>query len=185
MLARRWLGLAARWIGPGASAPVTDLLSFALPVVVVGHDGPDGGGMTLASLLATNLAASDNAVLELQGGESGAVVWALQVYQEAVLTSQGFVRLYIRRDPYFGPGATDAQVMRPLTRSMVKVGEEPMGNAPASGFARISVPPMDPSFVVEFARPIVLEPRENLLVWTRDDATGADASIGIYFEEGF
>lgn len=49
-VARAFGGLAARWSGPGSSDPVVTFIHpDAVPVVVVGEDGPDGGGTNVYS----------------------------------------------------------------------------------------------------------------------------------------
>lgn len=176
-VARSWLGFASRWLGP-ARTSITGVSEVALPVVVVGHDACDGGGMTGASVF-TTLAVGTFVRMRLSS-QRGFALWSVR----ARVAASAADRLFSLRtlDPPALAGAPLAVRSWSDLRDVAVSATVEAAPAPVSAF---SVPLLGGGAVDEFqlpGRPMVIAPRETLDLWI--NATAGDAHYSLLFEEG-
>jgi hypothetical protein len=172
-VARAWLGFASRWIGP-TQRSVHDVGDVLLPVVVVGHDACDGGG--LRGVFATGSAGPGEQFQLALKSARGFTLWGLRIFTNAGSS----VRLGLGPPPSVGgaPGTIDTFGM--LREVVPEASTEP---AAAGGFfLPITTGPSTTEAIDWHGRPIVVQPNEGLYV--RSSPAAGAVQIAVLFEEG-
>jgi hypothetical protein len=155
--------------------------ALAVPVVIVGHDACDGGGMTGASC---DSATAVNQTLLVQASSTkGFVLWQLSVRIAAAGTH--FLRLRIGEAlPVTNPPQAVA-FLRPQRDVNVTGNNEPTAGLPGSAAAwTLPIQGGNLVNVVQFSgRPLVVQPNEIFAAWSSLVAGGTMA-FQLLFEEG-
>lgn len=175
MIARSWQGFAARWSGAKSISAVRELADIAVPVIQVGMDACDGGGMVLVQL------GTLGAGQRMQGVFSSAlgfVVYGMRVRVGAA-GAHSVVLVLLDAVAAIGAAGTIA-VSQPLRDVQVSCTGEP-AVAPAS-WPRLPIEGASAVQVVRLARPIVVPPNKNLVVGS--GLLAGTQELALFLEEG-
>jgi hypothetical protein len=170
MLARSWLGVQARWTGPqGSASAITDLAAQVVPVLVIGHDACDGGG--LRGVLAQGSAGpGEQFQLVLRSGR-GFTVWGVRFF-----TNAGSALVMGLGEPPSTGGAPGTVGTFGMLREVSPTASmEPTAAAPF--FLPITTEAID-----WHGRPIVVQPNETL--WFRSTGNAGAVQLVVMLEEG-
>lgn len=180
--ARGWLGLAARWLGPGNAAPIQEVVPSIVPVIVVGQDACDDGGMRGASVQAT-VAGAQWVSLVLTSSR-GFALYSLSLRAFAGAPSAGFWRVEVLANAP-APGAGAPQTVRFLNgapRDVTVEATVEAGAPPGGGWQMpVTVGESQPVQALAFARPLLVPPSAFLRLYS---ATPALHDAALLWEEG-
>lgn len=176
-VARSWLGFSARWLGP-ARTSITGVSEVALPVVVVGHDACDGGGMTAASARTTLAVGIEYLRVRLTSGR-GFALWSVRCASAAGATDR-LLSLRTRDPTPFTGTPVAVQTWTPLRDVVVSASAEP--TPPPLGLFSFPIAGGGAINLIELGRPMLIGPGETLDLWPNGSA--GDAHLTVLFEEG-
>lgn len=174
-IGRSFQGLAKRWLGVSAATGVTDLAPFVLPVLQVGMDACDGGGMNAVSC-APSTPGAISGLLQMTSSR-GIAVYGVRVETNAVGSTIP-LRMSVRSEPVTPTGGSfPVNSLAPLRDTVAVCTAEPVIAGaiavPLAGGLSIEV--------VEWARPIVVPSEHTLLL---QGPTNTLNQLAVFFEEG-
>lgn len=180
-VARSWQGLATRWLGSQGSIPaVRDLADVAFPVIVVGHDACDEGGMMGASSAFPPVAGQTLAVALTSS--RGFVLWTLR-FRSNVAGGGFAVYASIRpTDPGFSSPGVLVKTLRPLHDVTVLANLVPFPFSLAGSSMEFAVETPLVQNVIDMQRPVVVPPNEWLVVGNNINSNVQEYAF--LFEEG-
>lgn len=180
-IARSWQGLATRWLGSQGSIPaVRDLADVAFPVIVVGHDACDEGGMMGASC-AFVPAAGQTVALSLTSSR-GFVLWTLRFRSNAAAAGFALYASIRPSDPGFASPGLQVKTLRPLHDVNIVANAVAFPFVLAGSSMEFAIETPLVQNVVDFWRPVVVPPNEWLVIGNNINSNVQEYAL--LFEEG-
>lgn len=180
-VARSWQGFATRWLGSQGSIPaVRDVADVAFPVIVVGQDACDEGGMMGASC-ADVPPAGTSLQLALTSAR-GFVLWNVRFRSSVAGGGFSMFAAVLPVAPTITPPLSPVSVLRALHDVTASASREPFPNPLNASALRFPIETPLVNNVVDMARPIVVPPNEWLVLVNNVNANVQEYTL--LFEEG-